>query len=103
MQGASDGVLQWGHHGTLPQTERQIQIINCHHYAEGNHFWPGSKHFITKEMHRNGIIHRDLKPANLLVHNGIIKIADLGFSKELNLEEALAQHTVLGTRSTMAP
>jgi len=34
-------------------------------------------------MHRNGIIHRDLKPANILIHNGIFKIADLGFSKEL--------------------
>ena len=54
-------------------------------------------------MHRNGIIHRDMKPANILIHNGIFKIADLGFSKELPLEEAMGQHTILGTRSTMAP
>lgn len=27
------------------------------------------------------IIHRDIKPANLLLHNGVIKIADFGFAK----------------------
>ena len=44
-----------------------------------------------------------MKPANILIHNGIFKIADLGFSKELPEEGEMAQHTVLGTRSTMAP
>ena len=32
-------------------------------------------------MHRNGIVHRDLKLANILIHNGVLKVADLGFSK----------------------
>lgn len=35
------------------------------------------------ELHRNNIIHRDLKPANILIHNGVFKIADFGFSKEI--------------------
>ena len=56
-----------------------------------------------QEMHRNGIIHRDLKPANILIHNGILKIADLGFSKKISLEEEKGDHTALGTRTTMAP
>lgn len=27
------------------------------------------------------IIHRDIKPANILLHQGIVKIADFGFAK----------------------
>ncbi len=29
----------------------------------------------------NNIIHRDLKPANVLVHDGVIKLADFGFAR----------------------
>ena len=31
-------------------------------------------------LHSQGIIHRDLKPENVLLHEGIIKIADFGLS-----------------------
>lgn len=34
-------------------------------------------------MHRSGFFHRDLKPENLLVKNDVIKIADLGLSREI--------------------
>jgi len=27
------------------------------------------------------IIHRDIKPANILLHQGLVKIADFGFAK----------------------
>ena len=54
-------------------------------------------------MHRNGIVHRDLKLANILIHNGVLKVADLGFSKQISLEEDMGNHTALGTRATMAP
>jgi calcium-dependent protein kinase len=27
------------------------------------------------------IIHRDIKPANILIHEGVLKIADFGFAK----------------------
>jgi serine/threonine protein kinase len=37
------------------------------------------------ECHRQKIIHRDLKPDNILIHNGVYKIADFGFSKPLNI------------------
>ncbi len=50
-------------------------------------------------MHSNRIIHRDLKPANILSHNGVYKIADLGFSKQITE----TTNTILGSITTMAP
>jgi serine/threonine protein kinase len=52
-------------------------------------------------LHSKRIIHRDLKAENILIHNGIFKIADFGFSKQLTEEEA--NGTLLGTITTMAP
>jgi serine/threonine protein kinase len=37
-----------------------------------------------KGLHELNVIHRDLKLPNILINNGIIKIADLGFAKRLN-------------------
>lgn len=39
--------------------------------------------------HAQNIIHNDLKPENILLHDGCIKIADYGISKE-------SQHTIVG-------
>jgi serine/threonine protein kinase len=40
-----------------------------------------------------------------LIHNGECKIADFGFSKELQIsnENDLSVNTILGTMTTMAP
>ena len=43
-----------------------------------------------------------LKLANILRHNGTLKIADLGFAKELKSDKDLVK-TILGTSLTMAP
>ena len=53
-------------------------------------------------MHEKRIIHRDLKADNILSHNGLYKIADLGFSKQV-LSEDETSGTMLGTVTTMAP
>jgi serine/threonine-protein kinase ULK/ATG1 len=49
----------------------------------------------------NNIMHRDFKLANILKHNGVIKIADFGFSKILDYEGST--NTVLGSPLNMAP
>ncbi len=38
-----------------------------------------------KTIVSSGFIHRDLKPANILIHQGVYKIADFGFSREVDL------------------
>lgn len=46
-----------------------------------------------------------MKTENILVHNGVYKIADFGFSKKLDIkhEESELKGTTLGTITTMAP
>jgi serine/threonine-protein kinase ULK/ATG1 len=36
-----------------------------------------------KVLNKNNIMHRDLKPDNILIHDGILKLADFGFCKPL--------------------
>jgi serine/threonine protein kinase len=55
-----------------------------------------------KTLTKNNIMHRDLKPDNILLHNGVIKIADFGFCKTLKSPTDLAQ-TMLGSPIYMAP
>ncbi len=54
-----------------------------------------------KSLHQVGAMHRDFKLANVLLHNGICKIADLGFAKQF--KKSSKTNTVLGTSLTMAP
>lgn len=49
-------------------------------------------------MHKNGLTHRDLKGDNILIHDGVHKIGDFGFSNDESLMES-----VLGTPLYMAP
>ena len=50
--------------------------------AEGLHF---IKQLIEafKYLYANCVVHRDIKPANILLHDGVLKVADFGFSKVL--------------------
>ena len=54
-----------------------------------------------KTLVKHNIMHRDLKPANILMHNGVIKIADFGFCKWL--DESGKTGTILGSPLNMAP
>lgn len=55
----------------------------------------------AKYLHSNGIIHRDLKPANILIKNGICKISDFGFAK--NMGQATIMKSIVGTPLYMSP
>ena len=51
-----------------------------------------------QELHKFNVMHRDFKPDNVLVHNGVFKIADLGFASTKDFAK-----TILGTITYMAP
>ena len=55
-----------------------------------------------KGLHEVRAMHRDFKAANVLLHNGVCKIADLGFSKQLKDSNGITS-TMLGTGLTCAP
>ena len=38
-----------------------------------------------QNMHKNKVFHRDVKPENILFTKGIIKIADFGLSRTLDI------------------
>jgi len=54
-----------------------------------------------KTLVKNNIMHRDFKLANILKHNGVMKIADFGFSKLLGKDGMTG--TMLGSPLNMAP
>jgi len=49
---------------------------------------------IMTEVHKRDIIHRDLSPNNIFIINGVLKIADFGLGKDLNV---FASHHTLMT------
>lgn len=51
---------------------------------------------IMKEVHRRDIIHRDLSPTNIFIMSGVIKIADFGLGKDLNV---LTSHQTMHTNA----
>lgn len=55
-----------------------------------------------KTLVKANIMHRDFKLANILLHNGMIKIADFGFAKLLGSGDSFTE-TMLGSPLNMAP
>ena len=54
-----------------------------------------------KGLHEVRAMHRDFKAENVMLHEGVCKIVDLGFGKQLTGEEVA--RTKLGSNLTMAP
>ena len=57
---------------------------------------------VLNYLHQKNIMHRDIKPENILLHNGILKVADFGFCKPLEHQDGMAE-TMLGSPIYMAP
>lgn len=55
-----------------------------------------------KAMVKLNILHRDFKPSNILIHDGVIKIADFGFCKTLTNAQEVTE-TMVGSPIYMAP
>lgn len=53
-------------------------------------------------LHERNILHRDIKPENILLHNGVVKICDFGFSVMIK-EELQMCMTICGTPLFMSP
>lgn len=52
-------------------------------------------------LREKDFIHRDIKPENILINNGVLKLADFGFAKEV-LQNGQVE-TIAGTQLYMAP
>lgn len=57
-----------------------------------------------RALHDKHIVHRDIKPANILLHNGVAKIADFGFSKVVEHGmESMQIESLVGSPIYMSP
>ena len=48
------------------------------------------------------VMHRDIKPRNVFIHKGVLKLGDLGLSKQA-VQGAAQKHTVCGSPIYAAP
>ena len=48
------------------------------------------------------MMHRDIKPRNVFIHKGVLKLGDLGLSKQA-VQGAAQKHTVCGSPIYAAP
>jgi len=57
-----------------------------------------------KHAHDQGVVHRDLKPSNLMITpEGVLKLADFGIAKDLDMTQLTSAHCAVGTAAYMAP
>ena len=56
-----------------------------------------------RELHQSGVIHRDLKPANILINNGLFKIADFGFARDVDYSSNKLLVSCVGSPMYMDP
>ena len=53
-------------------------------------------------LNKNRVVHRDLKPQNILIKDGVIKICDFGFAREMSTM-TVCLHSMKGTPLYIAP
>ena len=96
-------IVEWAAAGDLKRQLRKM-IEKKSHFEE-RIIW---KYFAQicdaiQHMHMKRIMHRDLKPANIfLTLDGIVKVGDLGLSRELS-ENTIQAHSKVGTPLYMSP
>ena len=56
-----------------------------------------------RELIKHKIIHRDLKPANIFINDGVFKIGDFGFAKQLQDRNDKSMNPIVGTPYYMPP
>ncbi|CAK79528.1 unnamed protein product (macronuclear) [Paramecium tetraurelia] len=56
-----------------------------------------------KALLKIGIIHRDIKPANIMIHDGVFKITDFGFAKQVDSHIDTIMNSLVGTPLYMSP
>ena len=57
-----------------------------------------------KYLHDQRVIHSDIKPANFLLVNGIVKIIDFGFARQLAPNEGYSvRNYIAGTKDYLSP
>ena len=96
-------IVEWAAAGDLKRQLRKM--IEKKSFFEESIIW---KYFAQicdaiQHMHNKRIMHRDLKPANIfLTLEGIVKVGDLGLSRELS-ENTIQAHSKVGTPLYMSP
>lgn len=51
----------------------------------------------VRSLLKLGIIHRDIKPANIMIHDGVFKITDFGFAKQVDSHIETIMNSLVGT------
>lgn len=87
--------------GKLPESEA-LKIVKgvCEAFIEIE-----SLNLKNEKGEKMMVMHRDIKPGNILFQNGVIKLADFGFAKliEVGKKNIKTNHTHLGSPSYMSP
>jgi hypothetical protein len=78
--------------------------------SHGPYSWDETKALLAQvaqglaDAHAAGVVHRDIKPSNVLIgSDGVVKLADFGIAKGLDLTRVTRTSTLLGTPAYLAP